>query len=141
MGLPDLMKEIVSDKPSKDAFQAINSLKNDPSLLINQFSPEMVQDIKDNVTGKIKQTRPIFDAIWDNMKESKIIQDFMVNSYINLFYNGLEGRQINNRIIRSKINNFDTNKITKLVQRLSILYKYFLIQNHKERKNQNASEI
>ena len=72
------------------------------------------------------------------------IQDFMVNSYINLFYNRLEGRQINNRIIRSKINNFDTNKITKLVQRLSILYKYFLIQKiNILSKNQyaNISEI
>lgn len=56
------------------------------------------------------------------------IQDFVVNRYINLFYNKLEGRQINNRIILSKINTFDKDKIKKLVERLSILYKYFLIQ-------------
>jgi len=49
------------------------------------------------------------------------IQDFVVNRYINLFYNKLEGRN-------SKINMVDKDKIKKLVERLSILYKYFLIQ-------------
>jgi hypothetical protein len=60
------------------------------------------------------------------------VQDFLVDKYINLlFYNTFEGRRINNRnnkIIRSKINELDINKIKKLVERLSILYKYFLIQ-------------
>ena len=77
MGLPDLMAEIVSDKPSKDAYNAISSLKNDPSLLINQFSPELVVDEKDPKSGEIKQTRPLFDGIWQNLKDSKVIQDFM----------------------------------------------------------------
>jgi len=59
------------------------------------------------------------------------VQDFVVDKYINLFYNTLEGRQINNKIISSEILKLSKNKIEKIekiVGRLSILYKYFLIQ-------------
>ena len=48
MGLPDLMKEIKPENsPDAQAFQAIDSLMRDPSLLINQYSPESIKTIND----------------------------------------------------------------------------------------------
>jgi hypothetical protein len=80
MGLPDLMKEIKSLKPGDPAaFQAISSLVNDPSLLINQFSPENVTDIPDpsDPTGiKLMPTRPKFNSTWNDLKKAQIVQDF-----------------------------------------------------------------
>ena len=80
MGLPDLMKEIKSVKPGDpEAFQAISSLVNDPSLLINQFSPENVKDIPDpsDPNGiKLIPIRPKFNEIWNNLKKSQIVKDF-----------------------------------------------------------------
>ena len=49
----------------------------------------------------------------------------MIN--INLFYNKLEGRRINNRVY-NEIFTFKKDKIDKLIQRLNILYKNILIQ-------------
>jgi hypothetical protein len=46
---------------------------------------------------------------------------------INLFYNKLEGRRINNRVY-NEIFTFKKDKIDKLIQRLNILYKNILIQ-------------
>ena len=80
MGLPDLMQELKTDKiQDPAAFQVINSLMNDPSLLINQYSPEDVKDIKDpsDPLGiKIIQTRPLFDGVWTNLKDSGLIKKF-----------------------------------------------------------------
>jgi hypothetical protein len=80
MGLPDLMQELKPEKiQDPAAFQVINSLMNDPSLLINQYSPEEVKDIKDpnDPLGiKIIQTRPLFDGVWANLKDSGLIKKF-----------------------------------------------------------------
>ena len=75
MGLPDLMKDIVVQAPSQEAFQAISSLVSDPSLLINQYSPEStISKLDEN--GKMVEMRPKFDVIWNNLQESKVIQNF-----------------------------------------------------------------
>lgn len=80
MGLPDLMKELKPEKsPDAQAFQAISSLMNDPSLLINQYSPESIKDIPDpsDSTGvKLIQTRPIFNGVWESLKASGVIKQF-----------------------------------------------------------------
>ena len=80
MGLPDLMKEIKSVKPSDpEAFQAISSLVSDPSLLINQYSPESVKDVNDpnDPSGtKLIQIRPIFNGVWETLKKSGVISNF-----------------------------------------------------------------
>jgi hypothetical protein len=80
MGLPDLMKELKPEKsPDAQAFQAISTLINDPSLLINQFSPESKKAINDpsDPTGmKMINTRPIFDGVWESLKSSSVIKQF-----------------------------------------------------------------
>ncbi len=79
MGLPDLMKEIVVESPSQEAFQAISSLVNAPSLIINQYSPESMQsmpDPSDSTGTKFIKIRPKFDVIWENLQKSKILQEF-----------------------------------------------------------------
>jgi hypothetical protein len=80
MGLPDLMKEIKPENSSDaQAFQAIDSLMRDPSLLINQYSPESIKTINDpsDPLGiKMIEVRPIFYGVWDGLKKSGVISKF-----------------------------------------------------------------
>jgi hypothetical protein len=84
MGLPDLMKELKPENsPDPKAFQAIDSLMNDPSLLINQYSPESKQtkpDPSDPDGIKIIETRPIFNGVWESLKASGVIKNNFLNT-------------------------------------------------------------
>ena len=83
MGLPDLMKVLQPENVADPkAFQAIDSLTNDPSLLINQYSPEAKKDVKDpnDPTGiKMIKTRKTFDKIWESLKNSGVIKNTFLN--------------------------------------------------------------
>jgi hypothetical protein len=85
MGLPKLMEDITVENTNHDApaYRAINDLKNDPSLLINQFASETPIDKLNLTTGKREidaitghsiKIRPKFDSAWKNLQKSSIIK-------------------------------------------------------------------
>jgi len=74
MGLPDLMEKIlVVDNKTPEAIRALESVRSDNSLLINELYPEEGRPANGN-SGPI--VREKFDKAWDKLKNGQIIQTF-----------------------------------------------------------------
>jgi hypothetical protein len=70
MGLPDLMKEILVPIGENETTQALMNISTDPSLLVNQFSPE-ASSINPETGEPIFEN---FDKAWNRLKSGGIIQ-------------------------------------------------------------------
>lgn len=62
MGLPELMNDILVPVGDTEASQAIMNISTDPSLMVNQFSPE-------------DEGQPKFNTAWNRLKAGGIIKN------------------------------------------------------------------
>jgi len=80
MGLPDLMKKILVEKTEgTEVTRALESVKSDNSLFINQFNTEARTEKIGNDGKPLRPSqyeRPKFDAAWKKLEDSNIIQKF-----------------------------------------------------------------
>lgn len=78
MGLPDLMKKIlVENGKEPEVSRALESVRTDNSLLINELYTEKGETAKDASGVPTGRTiRPIFDNAWNKLVEGQIIKNF-----------------------------------------------------------------
>ena len=130
MGLPDLMKLILVPMDKNTENNALLQVSSDPSLLVNQFSPENYVEIPDEAAEKtgvkrLIKVRENFDKTWSKLQESGIIQklepdndDLYKNeTYRNKFYNFVQMKYV--------ISEYVWNMLTGLFV-TSISYNYIL---------------
>ena len=88
MGLPEYMKKILvaytkDPNGANAAAIALENVRNDPSLLINELHTEtaiLTDDPKNPASTKKVIDRPEFNKSWDKLKDSKIIKQFTDSS-------------------------------------------------------------
>lgn len=76
MGLPELMEKILVDQNADlpEAARALESVRSDYSLLINELYTESGAKELNKTTGEYKTVRPRFDSAWDKLKVGRIIK-------------------------------------------------------------------
>jgi hypothetical protein len=78
MGLPDVMKDILvngTGKEEGEIARALENVRSDSSLLINQFFTESSIDNPDPKTNStVKKVRVKFDAAWEQLVKGSIVK-------------------------------------------------------------------
>jgi len=76
MGLPDLMKKILVENGNEpEVSRALESVRTDSSLLINEMYPEKGETEKINDVPSGRTVRPKFDNAWDKLVKGQIIKN------------------------------------------------------------------
>lgn len=130
MGLPDLMKKILVPMDKNTENNALLQVSSDPSLLVNQFSPENYVEVPDKDAEKsgvkrLIKVRENFDKTWSKLQESGILQNlepdnddpYKNENYRNKFYNFVQ--------MKYAISEYVWNMLTGLFV-TSISYNYIL---------------
>jgi len=82
MGLPDIMKQILVDQNTDlpEASRALENVRSDHSLFINELYTESRTEKNDPETGKplrpSQYERPIFDKAWKKLEDGGIVKKF-----------------------------------------------------------------